>query len=192
MISTGGRGPGGAEMTPADATNLLIGTVAAMQVKDAPDVVHLFRSAKPFEGGWGEPHAKARLGIPDFESLCFGDMLDALLNELATNGDVFDTSTGDPVDLELEFQRTGHGYSASPTLTIGRGIATREVTDHYLYHANNPAFENISDEEMQDRVRALHSKGSAGLVITATVRDSLIFAVADCIAGKEIVREVPL
>ncbi len=193
MISSGGRGPGGAEMTPTDATNLLIGTVAAMQVKDAPEVVKLFRSAKPIAPGWGDAHADANLSIPRFAELSFGDMLDALFNELAIAEDVRDTTTGEPVDLELEFQRTGHGYSVTPTLTIGRNAAgMRELTNHYIYHANHPAFEGVSEAERKARAQMLFSKGSHGLVVTATVRDLLIFPIADCLAGREIVPEVPL
>lgn len=191
MISSGGRGPGGAEMTPTDATNLLIGTVAAMQVKDAPEVVKQFRCAKPIDPGWGEPHADAQISIPGFAELSFGEMLDELFNQLATAGDICDTTTGEPVDLELEFQRTGHGYSVTPMLKISRNADTCEIVHHYYYHANHPAFEGISEAERKARAQMLFSKGSHGLAITATVRDLLIFPIADCLAGREIAYEVP-
>lgn len=43
LISTGGRGPGAADMTPDDCANLLLAIMAADQVKDAVDAVHRFR-----------------------------------------------------------------------------------------------------------------------------------------------------
>ena len=39
LISTGGRGPGAADMTPDDCANLLLAIMAADQVKDAVDAV---------------------------------------------------------------------------------------------------------------------------------------------------------
>lgn len=43
LISSGGRGPGGAEMTNQDATNLLIGAIGTDVTKDAPSAVVKFR-----------------------------------------------------------------------------------------------------------------------------------------------------
>ena len=44
LLSTGGRGPGAAEMTPDDCANLLLAIMAADQVKDAVNAVHRFRN----------------------------------------------------------------------------------------------------------------------------------------------------
>lgn len=44
LISTGGRGPGAADMTPDDCANLLLAIMAADQVKGAVDAVREFRS----------------------------------------------------------------------------------------------------------------------------------------------------
>lgn len=42
LLSTGGRGPGGANMTPEDCARLLIAVMAADQVKDAVEAVEKF------------------------------------------------------------------------------------------------------------------------------------------------------
>lgn len=192
LISSGGRGPGGAEMTPTDATNLLIGTVAAMQVKDAPEVVRLFRSARPIKNDWGEDHSEARLPIANFATLPFGEMLDELFRQLAADGDICENDTDEPIELGLEFQRTGHGYSVSPVLTINRPNEDGEVVEHYLYHANNPAFDGLTAQQRNAHARKLFSAGGIGLTVTATVRDYLIYPIADCLAGRVILQEPPL
>lgn len=192
LISSGGRGPGGAEMTPTDATNLLIGTVAAMQVKDAPEVVKLFRSARPIKNDWGEDHAAARLPIADFANLPFGDMLDEIFRQLAAAGDICEDESDEPIELELEFQRTGHGYSVSPVLTINRPSEKGEVVERYLYHANNPDFDRLTPTQRDAHARKLFSAGGIGLTVTATVRDYLIYPIADCLAGRKVLQEAPL
>jgi hypothetical protein len=42
-ITSGPRGPGGAEMTEQDATNLLLGITCAAQIKDAGDAAQVYR-----------------------------------------------------------------------------------------------------------------------------------------------------
>jgi hypothetical protein len=43
LISSGGRGPGGADMTDQDATNLLLGMTCSDQAKNAAEAVPLYR-----------------------------------------------------------------------------------------------------------------------------------------------------
>lgn len=63
LITTGGRGPGGAEMKPEDCANLLLALMLAEHAKDAPFAVGLginligqsaswIDAANPEKGGW--------------------------------------------------------------------------------------------------------------------------------------------
>ena len=81
LLSTGGRGPGGAEMTPADCANLLIAILAADYAKNAAETVLRYRAllAGREQTRWQLPH----LPLPPLTELPehhpFGQALEALI-----------------------------------------------------------------------------------------------------------------
>lgn len=126
LIRTGGRGPGGAEMTASDAANLLIGILASEEIKDSPATVLAFRQLdlhydlnRREENVTGEDdenitveYRNVNLGDLDFlnqRGLLLGDALEQVL-DLAASGALADYMTrlgiegreqaGWPVDIE--------------------------------------------------------------------------------------------
>ncbi len=81
LITTGGRGPGGADMTPRDCTNLLIAIMGADLVKDAPRVVPKYRRLRAGRQttGWRLPKMPlpALTRLPAFHA--FGAALEGLI-----------------------------------------------------------------------------------------------------------------
>lgn len=81
LISTGGRGPGGAAMTARDCANLLIAIMGSNYAKDAAETVTTYRSIGTTSSWtrWQLPH----LHLPALKSLPeghrFGEALDALI-----------------------------------------------------------------------------------------------------------------
>jgi hypothetical protein len=109
LINTSGRGPGGAEMTDWDATNLLLGAICSDQAKDAAIAVRRYRamrySAKPMlapevreqipdKPGWAPVKARESL-CPEplrwvsesVQHLDLGGLLDGLIG-MARTGDL--------------------------------------------------------------------------------------------------------
>jgi hypothetical protein len=76
LISTGGRGYGGAEMTNADAANLLIGLLGADTLLGAPEAVAKFRRLERH----GRTHAlPAPLAFLATSGMTFGEALESLI-----------------------------------------------------------------------------------------------------------------
>ena len=87
LITTGGRGPGGADMTPRDCANLLIAIMGAEYAKDAAQVIKKYR---PIVAGrerisWRLPKMPldALTQLPEHHQ--FGNALEALITA-ATDG----------------------------------------------------------------------------------------------------------
>lgn len=81
LISTGGRGPGGAEMSARDCANLLIALLGGSYAKDAAKTVRNYRriTASPEWPAWDLDH----LDLPELKKLPlehqFGRALEALI-----------------------------------------------------------------------------------------------------------------
>ena len=87
LITTGGRGPGSADMTPRDCANLLIAIMGAEYAKDAAQVIKKYR---PIVAGverisWRLPKMPldALTQLPEYHQ--FGNALEALITA-ATDG----------------------------------------------------------------------------------------------------------
>lgn len=103
MISTGGRGPGGAEMTNADAANLLIAVVGSDAIKNAPDTVKKFRRIKLWYGD-GEATFDYR---EDAEGTVTGTRRSLTPAPLAFLEDARGMKLGDAVERLVQIARTG-------------------------------------------------------------------------------------
>ena len=79
LISTGGRGPGGADMTPRDCANLLIAIMGTNLVKDAAKAVPKYRPLVADRQQWRLPDMPlpALTRLPEFHQ--FGAALEALI-----------------------------------------------------------------------------------------------------------------
>ena len=75
LLSTGGRGPGAANMTPDDCARLLLAIMAADQVKDAVSAVERFGGHSPssLDHLSMQPKAERRAWLPLPDSLSFLD-----------------------------------------------------------------------------------------------------------------------
>jgi hypothetical protein len=52
LLSTSGRGLGGANMTPADCTNMILAMASGLPAKDAAEAVDIYRAVKPSHIEW--------------------------------------------------------------------------------------------------------------------------------------------
>ncbi len=79
LISTGGRGPGGADMTPRDCANLLIAIMGTNLVKDAAKAVPKYRPLVAGRQQWRLPNMPlpALTRLSEFHQ--FGVALEALI-----------------------------------------------------------------------------------------------------------------
>ncbi len=84
LITTGGRGPGGADMTPRDCANLLIAIMGAEYAKDAAQVIKKYRPIVT-GGKWrlSKMPIDALTQLPEHHQ--FGNALEALITA-ATDG----------------------------------------------------------------------------------------------------------
>ncbi len=126
LISTGGRGPGAADMTPEDCARLLVAIMAADQVKDAVNaaqtfwnleleiVAHQDTVAKEDQDDWLPlPRAMRRLLVVRN----FGEMLSTLIE--AARDDVLDIAYGKiahpflKIEVERRFKEAQVSIAAS-------------------------------------------------------------------------------
>lgn len=126
LIATGGRGPGGAEMGPKDGTNLLIGVAGAVELKDAPLCVPLYRNLGV---GPGRIHSKCPAWLEPLTECLFGDALDHLLAraaELTALPESWEMKPGK--DLQRVFgvpeDRAGTVYAR---IELGRPVPTASI-----------------------------------------------------------------
>lgn len=114
LISTVGRGPGAANMTPDDCANLLLAIMAADQVKDAVDAVHRFRAltmeAVHCQDSMAEEDQEGWLPLPSTMRRLlvvrnFGEMLSGLI-EAARDGTLDAALTGVAIPfMKIEVER---------------------------------------------------------------------------------------
>jgi hypothetical protein len=52
LLSTGGRGLGGADMTPADCTNMILAMTSGLPAKDAAEAIQIYRAVRPSYVEW--------------------------------------------------------------------------------------------------------------------------------------------
>lgn len=126
LLTTGPRGPGAPEMTPSDATNLLLGLMYDDEVANCAENVEKLRNAR-FVRSWRHDRGQFRqsgaelaphhfLRDDDGEPLLLGAMLDALFDTWVRFGGVEDEVEEDCADfyasnLNLKVTRPGFHIS---------------------------------------------------------------------------------
>ncbi len=79
LLSTGGRGLGGADMTPADCTNMILAMTSGLRAQDAAESVKVYRQVKPSYLEWQRDEDAPR--VPWLDELK-GEMLATVLDRL--------------------------------------------------------------------------------------------------------------
>ena len=167
LISTGGRGPGGAEMSPKNCANLLLAILGAKHVKDAAKAVKQFRRMIP------QDHPTAwtleDLNLPALTKLPenhrFGRALDALIIAAMDS------------TLEAALQAVGRKYAGGPIMVSGHlelivrspsSMAKIEFrghgwSEHVTYSKRMPwGYRTPSREELKDWAKEFEKTGDHG------------------------------
>lgn len=172
LIASGGRGPGGAEMSPTDAANLLIGLLGSEQVKDSPmQVPHFRRSTLHYDlsrrdetieenedGSTQHTYKTTDLGdmvFLDERGALFGDIIQQLIEFSASGG--FETYLAklhlearkiagwDRVDDELLARRIVRSDSGFSIELMPYSFGARIVLLDYWSGHNNVAHDPLID-----------------------------------------------
>lgn len=139
LITSTGRGFGGADMLPKDASNLLIGLMASTRLIDAPQAVTFSRLATPREKG--VKRFKKNSNFDDKEDFWddtanFGDALDRLIGGMNTV-----PGAKPPMgEFEITFKANREQFSAQNKIKYTTISKFEEV--EYLYH--------IADDQSRD------------------------------------------
>jgi hypothetical protein len=186
LISTGGRGPGGADMVDGDATNLCLGLICSDQLKDAATVIKRYRAMRysanatpmcPEPLRW-IPQSSQRLDLGGLMDGLIGmareGTLQVLLRQLAAEqlpAGVPDLETRidkaidlGMVSLKLEFQRP------RPAGRIAFGVQRHSLL--------NIDFGLLSTWESEEELNSLQT---GDLVETATITHRTIFALGEAL-----------
>lgn len=179
LIQQKGRGPSAAHMGPADATNLLLGVMAADTIKDGPRSVSLAREAT-FWGGEVDLDGSVVDDLPPYPflksggtPLALGPALDALFDHTVRTGGP-ENDQGDPVtNFRLEIERPG--LHAAMMLTDG--------SSHYIarYQRTHPDLQDLQGPALMDAARNLRAK--TGMVTTTEIDIEILWAIADALRG---------
>lgn len=183
LIASGGRGPGGAEMSYRDAANLLIGVASAMTVKDAPFIVRMVSSARVqgVQSGHNDPDIECPLAIPNFSELDFGSAVEGLLRLIGETGEPLNRFTDEPViSFFVEIGRVSYDFGAWPTLVVREMYDDIETEFRFEYFARSPDYD-------REKIRAARRiRFGGGINISARIDDGVFYVLAYLIAGRHL------
>ena len=142
LITTGGRGPGGAEMKPRDCVNLLIAILGAEYAKDAAKIIKKYR---PIVAGmdsrkWRIPNMPlpALTQLPEYHQ--FGNALEALI-KAAIDGSLeqaLETARERLTELQITFPPTVSVSIRGPVPVARISIWAAEWSEEVTYSEPNP------------------------------------------------------
>jgi hypothetical protein len=125
LVTTGGRGPGGAVMNPTDAANILLAIMGSDQVTYAYGEVPFLRSLA-FVGSELNWNGEWRSDLPDFEpvndggsALLFGETVENLIDNIVRYGDLSDDKR---TITNLTLQISYPAYAAEIVLDDGSEV----------------------------------------------------------------------
>lgn len=180
LISSGGRGRGGAEMKASDLTNLLLATMLGGPAKDAHTAVQRLREASvdPNSSHRGEP-ARPIEDHPMFmRRHALGDALDAIFLSYASGDKLSDEGYGFPItNLSLTIH-SPHTVSYQAELWLDNGSEDWTLG----YHHYHPAFEGLPKAKWAETARSLMA-GKGDLAYTARVTSTTFYDLAEAL-GK--------
>jgi hypothetical protein len=193
MLSTGPRGPGALEMTPEDATNLLLAVMYDGELSDAHETVTRLRAAslqyyegrRSFEDGREKMTSPPKNGFITSEvgeTYRLGDVVDILLDAWARFNRI-DEGGDEDIDLEpvnLRLEISCPGYNARLTFNTPNGLFW-----HLNYEWKSPdqlAYEAAGDKMFR---ATWESKDGPHMWSSRTVGEDSLTKVADCLRGCE-------
>ncbi len=139
-ITTGGRGFGGSEMVPKDATNLLIGLMSTYRLSDASQAVLCSRRATPHRLGSTVKFEHGSFADKDRfwdDMLSFGDALDMIIARAAT----YHGAQPPQCEFEVTFKVNREHFSANNKIKYATQSEFEEV--QYSYHIVDDAPHDI-------------------------------------------------
>ncbi|WP_313553119.1 hypothetical protein [Brevundimonas sp.] len=178
LVSSGGRGRGGAEMKPTDLTNLLLGTMSGGPAKDAHLAVQRLREA------WVDPRSPGQLEparpIEDHPMFmlrhALGEALDAIFLSYASGDEFSDEGYGFPITNILFTVHYPHTVSYQADLWLDNGSEDWTLR----YNRNHPAFDDIPNAEWAETARGLIA-GKGDLAYTARITSTTFYDLADAL-----------
>jgi hypothetical protein len=181
LISSGGRGRGGAEMTPTDVTNLLLAAMGGGHAKDAPEVVRRLREATSQQSAPG-PKGPPPI-LPDLPLLSavhtLGAVLDAIFLNYAAEGELIEQGAGLPI-TNMRFAVTfPHRLSYQAELWIDTGDDTWTLR----YHRNYPDFDLAPKAHWNEIARSLLD-GQGDLAFKATITSNTFYALSEALGDS--------
>lgn len=178
LISSGGRGRGGAEMKASDLTNLLLATMAGGAAKDAHIAVQRLREASvdPTSSHHAEP-ARPIEDHPMFmRRHVLGDALDAIFLSYASGDELSDEGYGFPITNLFLTVHSPHTLNYAAELWLDNGSEDWTLR----YHRNHPAFDGLSKTKWPETARGLMA-GKGDLAYTARVTSTTFYHLADAL-----------
>jgi hypothetical protein len=187
LISTGGRGLGAPEMTPADVTNLLLATMCGPPAKDAHVAVTRLREADACIDL--PPESQPALDIPFLVGPhTLGEALEGIFLSYAAEGELRQAEHGLPI-TNMTFTVTfPHLVCYRATLRIDAGGDDWTIR----YHRDHPAFDEAPQATRKENARTL-PRGYGDLIFTATITSSTFYALAGALetsARQEAARQL--
>lgn len=145
LITKGGRGRSAAKMKPEDATNLLLGVMAASKVSEAASIVPLYRQATACLAAEYQDRF-SRICTPGTQ---FGDAVDSIIREMCELGAVVDEGTKLPVTrMEIEIHRP----DITGIIRLWDGNGPPWIAK---FQRQNPAFDGQKPEDFERIARSL-------------------------------------
>ena len=185
LITRGGRGRGGAEMTPTDLTNLLLAAMSGGPAKDAHTAVTRLREAaadptSDRQEGAARPIGNHPLFIRRHQ---LGEALDAIFLSYAADDEFNDEDYGFPITNILFTVHSPHTLSYRADLWLDNGSEDWTLR----YNRNHPDFDGLPKDEWAETARTLIA-GKGDLAFTSRITSNTFYDLADALsqsAGEE-------
>ena len=178
LISSGGRGRGGAEMKASDLTNLLLAAMSGDAAKDAHTAVQRLREASvdPTSSHHGES-ARPIEDHPMFmRRHVLGEALDAIFLSYASGDELSDEGYGFPITNLFLPVHSPHTLNYAADLWLDNGSEDWTLR----YHRNHPAFDGLPKAKWSETARSLMA-GKGDLAYTARVTSTTFYDLADAL-----------
>jgi hypothetical protein len=205
LLNTGGRGRGGAEMTPTDCTNMILAMTSGLLAQDAAEAVNTYRNLRQsYVDYTRDEGAPVVPWIDELKGATLGTVIDRLIASATT--DEFEELGRLAMTVQHNWYVLINVSSPRPSgeIVIGAGspIFSGELRKHNTiiaaFHFNEgvktmlpgdpdypPADESMEDfSKRMERVRAKHRGWNSDRVRTESIGRSAIKMIGALLAGK--------
>jgi hypothetical protein len=205
LLSTGGRGRGGADQTPPDCTNMILAMTSGLPAQDAAEAVATYRNLKQTHADFFRDDSAPHVDwIDELKSATLGTVIDRLIASAMTDefeelGRLFMTVQHNwYVLINVNSPRPGGEVIIGAGSPIFSGELRQYNTIIAAFHFNEgvktilPGDPNYPppDEDMEDfskrveRIKAKHRGWNADRVRTESIGRSAIKEIGALLAGK--------